>query len=151
MPPAYDLRKILRYRLLRPAEPNAASLRCCNLYLRKQSRRNEQGRKGQRRTHRINRPKIAKKKAEIESLEAQKAGRLFWRKLQRPAMYFCREGQQIIPAVPLAFLYSVGVRVHFLPESQNAIFSSTFLTFGIQASEMQKTAWFFAQISFWFS
>ncbi|WP_217959032.1 hypothetical protein [Acutalibacter muris] len=41
----------------------------------------------------------------------------------------------------LCLLYFVVARVHFLPESQNAIFSSTFLTFQIQASEMQKTAW----------
>ncbi|NBK80601.1 hypothetical protein D5272_19230 [bacterium D16-76] len=39
-------------------------------------------------------------------------------------VFLWREGQQIIPAGPLVFLYSVAVRVHFLPESQNAVLPS---------------------------
>ena len=58
---------------------------------------------------------------------------------QKTNVFLRKKGHQIIPADPLVFLYSVVVRVRFLPESQNTKFSSTFLTFQILAFGHQKT------------
>ena len=66
-------------------------------------------------------------------------------------VFLQREGQQIISAGPLFSLYSVVVRVRFLPESQKAVLPSTFSHFrnpGFRASKNRAVARFFERISF---
>jgi hypothetical protein len=71
----------------------------------------------------------------------KKAGRLFWRGFSsdRLCISVARGPADAIHWPSRSALFCC-VRVRFLPESQNAIFSSTFLTFQIQAFRHQKTA-----------